>query len=422
MQLESALRTSSLGISSHGKAIAVVGDNVSNVSTYGYKRSRAEFADIVADGAGGAAGTTDLNDGNGVFISDVRQIHTGGIIESTGRNLDVAIEGNGFFVVGTGEAPHYSRSGIFSLSDDGVLVDSAGRSILGFAPGAEIAANVLQPITTNAVGINATATTALTLDGTLNSTMPVTTVPNNPQTERDISRQASFTYVASVYDSLGNDRDVILAFYKTDTNQWVSEAYVSGDVTDGDPDLVSRVGGPVTMTFDDTGRLGEGQTPQLALTIPYGGGAAAGNMTVDLSGFSQVATASSVNGVVADGNGASQVQGLEIDTEGNVNAIFADGRNSTLGTIALSDFINKDGLKREGNNIYFATENAGAIQIGVPDTQGFGKLQSGALERSTVDISEEFVDLVVYQRGYQANSQTFSTTSELLQQTIQLLR
>jgi flagellar hook protein FlgE len=160
----------------------------------------------------------------------------------------------------------------------------------------------------------------------------------------------------------------------------------------------------------------------MAINIPYGGGVAPGSVTLDLSGFIQVATPSAIFGVKDNGQAASQVAGVEIDKTGSVNAVFGSGQRRSLGTIALVDFINKDGLIREGSYDFWASENAGAATVGAPTQGAFGSLRSGALERSTVDISEEFIDLVVFQRGYQANSQTFSTTSDLLQQTIQLLR
>ena len=421
MQLESALRTSSLGITSHGKAIAVIGDNVSNVSTYGYKKSRAEFVDIVSDGMGVGASSPIPNSGDGARIATIRQIQTSGIVEDTGRSLDVAIQGGGFFSVGTAESPSYTRAGIFSLDKGGNLVDSKGKSVLGFAPDAPAGTVALQPISTAVVDLGAVASSKLSLSGVLDSTMPTTTTPNNPQSLKEIAQLASFTYSSSVFDSQGGSHNVMLAFFKTDTNQWTAQAYVTGNETGGKADSVQQVGANVQIGFGETGKLLEGATTQLTATIPYSGGVAAGNIAIDLSGFSQVATNSAITSVISDGNGASQVSELQIDEGGNVNAIFGDGRSRSLGTIALVDFVNKDGLSRDGAYDYFATESAGTASIGAPNQGAFGSLRSGALERSTVDISEEFIDLVVMQRGYQANSQTFSTTSDLLQQTIQLL-
>jgi len=422
MQLESALRTSSLGIQSHGKAIAVVGDNVSNISTYGYKKSRAEFSDIVAEGSGGAGSVPVTNPGDGVRISAVRQIHTGGIIEDTGRNLDLAIQGNGFFAVGTAEAPAYTRAGNFSLDEAGNLVDAAGKSVLGYAPGVAVGTVPLTPISTEVIDLGAIASTASALSGVLDSQLPTTTLPNNPQTMTDVGKLASFTYAMSAYDSQGAAHDITVAFFKTGPGSWTAQAYVRGNEVGGDPDTVQQVGANVDLAFGENGELPAGTAATMAINIPYGGGVAPGSIALDLSGFIQVATPSAISSVKDNGQAASQVVGLEIDDGGSVNAVFQSGQRRSLGNIALVDFINKDGLLREGAYDYWASESAGAATVGAPNQGAFGSLRSGALERSTVDISEEFVDLVVFQRGYQANSQTFSTTSELLQQTIQLLR
>jgi flagellar hook protein FlgE len=410
-----------LGIQSHGKAIAVVGDNVSNVSTYGYKKSRAEFSDIVADGKGGEGSVPVTNPGDGVWISSVRQIHTGGIIEDTGRNLDLAIQGNGLFAVGIAESPAYTRAGVFALDETGNLVDSAGKSVLGYAPGVAVGTLPLIPISTQVIDLGAIASTESMLSGALDSRLPLTNLPNNPQNISDVTKLASFTYAMSSFDSQGAPHDMTVAFFKTGPNQWTAQAYVRGNEVGGSADTIQQVGPNVELAFTETGQLPEGTAAQMAINIPYGGGVAPGSITLDLSGFIQVATASAIFDVKDNGQAASQVQGVDIDEEGSVNAIFGSGQRRSLGTIALVDFINKDGLAREGAYDYFATDKAGTATVGAPSQGAFGSLRSGALERSTVDISEEFIDLVVFQRGYQANSQTFSTTSELLQQTIQLL-
>jgi len=238
----------------------------------------------------------------------------------------------------------------------------------------------------------------------------------------DVSKLASFTYAMSAYDSQGASHDLMVAFFKTGPGKWTAQAYVRGSDVGGSADTVQQVGANLDLTFGEDGKMPAGTAATMAVNIPFGGGVAPGSIALDLSGFIQVATPSAISVAKDNGQAASQVSSLEIDDGGSVNAVFASGQRRSLGNIALVDFINKDGLIRDGAYDYSAGENAGTATVSAPNQGAFGTLRSGALERSTVDIAEEFIDLVTFQRGYQANSQTFSTTSQLLQQTIQLLK
>ena len=421
MQLETALRNSTSGLFSHGQAISVVGDNVANVNTTGYRRSRIEFGDIIADGQGTIRDMGWRDGGDGVMVDSVRSLHIAGTIEDTGRTLDVAIEGGGFFVLGTPEVPSYSRSGIFNLNPEGFLVAPDGSQVLGFAAGAEnFGEGDLVPLQVGALENLVRPTTELALSGNLSSTLPETEIPQNPASFQEINSSASFSHYTTVVDSLGRRNDVMLAFFKTGDNSWTVQGYFDNTPEGQEAGAPVQVGS-TNLNFDQTGQLPEGGEAAIQLNLPFGDGAAAGAVAVDLRGFQQTAQLSSVSGTTSNGVPAEGVQDLEIDSEGRINARLASGSLFELGRIALADFVNRDGLTRVGEAQYLADLEAGERTVGAPGTGDLGSLRMAALERSNVDIQEEFVNLVVYQRGYQANSQAFSTTNQLLEQTIQLL-
>jgi flagellar hook protein FlgE len=426
MQLESALRSSSLGISSHGKAIAVVGDNISNVNTYGFKKSRAEFVDILAEGRDGRSSVAGPTVGDGATVEQVRQIFTTGIIEDTGRNLDVAIDGDGFFVVGSAEDPSFTRSGIFSLDETGTLIDSQGNIVLGFGPGvANGAIADLGPLSTAAVETIPAATTTIDMGAVLDSSSPIVAgLPADGASNLEVGQSASFTYSTSVIDSLGESHEVTMAFFKTGLNTWTVRGYSDGSEVGQEAGVAVQVAPDLNLTFSETGELTV-DPAILNFDLPYSNGAAAGAVAVDLGRITQVAATSGVSTVIADGYAAAPVDGvdgIEFDKGGNVLVVFADGRSQALGVLALADFPSVDGLAREGDLTFTSSAAAGDLTVGLATTAGFGTIRPGALERSTVDIAEEFVNMVVYQRGYEANSQAFSASSGLLQQTIQLIR
>jgi flagellar hook protein FlgE len=427
MRLESALYSSSAGINVHGKAISVVGDNISNVSTYGFRKSRAEFADIFAEGNSVSSTIAEDTDGNGVRVNTVRPIHTSGTIEQTGRALDIAVDGNGFFLLGDPASPSYSRSGILQLNGEGKLVHSNGKSVLGYADvqtdeNGTPTLGELGEITIDKAIATATPTANLTLQGNIDSTLPVVTIGEVPEKFTDLAKDASFTYSARVIDSLGVQQPVTFAFYKTGINEVTVQGYIDGERLGQEAGKPVKIGADSVINFDETGKIVEGSPSTITLNIPFTGGATPGSINVLLANFSQQASSSRVDSTTQDGKPAGQLSSIEVTKDGTISGIFDNGENVSLGSIALADFVNVDGLIREGDTEFFAGEETGARTVGLAQTLGLGSIQGGSLERSTVDIQTEFVDLVVFQRGYQANSQTFSATSTLLQQTIQLIR
>lgn len=417
MRLETAIYASREGITAHGQALAVIGDNVSNANTTAYRAARAEFTDLLPDGERQSESTPSV--GSGVALSRVRIMPIAGVIEQTDRALDVALDGRGFLVVGSAADQLYTRAGNLAINGEGILVDANGYAVLGYVGDG----TSLTELDTRKVTTSSKATSASSMFGNLDASSAVTTVPANPASFTEIGQLASFTNNMQVYDSLGAAHDVTVAFFKTAANTWTAQAYIDGADTGGTAGVPVSLGS-TTLSFGSDGRIPE--TGQAAVVInaapAYGNGAAAGSFTIALGGFTQFAGSSQLLSVNQDGQGAGNIQNYEIDETGNFIAVMDNGQRVAIGTIQLANFPNFDGMERIGNGLFRATDAAGERTLGAPGTVGFGKTQDGSLERSNVDIADQFVNMVLYQRGYQANSQTLNASSQMLRETLQLIR
>lgn len=425
MRLEGALYSSREGITSHGQAISVVADNLSNSSTVGFKRSRTEFADLMAEGYEGRQSETEIC-GAGVAISEVRPIHETGILEPTGRSLDAGIDGLGFFMVGDEASTYYTRAGNFQMRSDGMLSTSDGLAVLGYQGSATT--GTLGPINLLDIKTGGQASSVLTIYGNNDASQAIKTAPSSPATFADLAKAASGISVVEIYDSLGAVHSITIASTKTAAGQWNVQAYIDdGEVSGGTPGT-PRLLGQVDLGFGSDGVIPEANKAAAKISIPnvqFANGAtgpSAGTMSIDFSNYTQFAAPAQVSGITKDGQSAGQVKGYEIRQNGEVRATLDTGSSVLLGTIQLANFNNVDGLQRIGNSLYSATSAAGERSTGSPGTSTLGKLAGASLERSTVDIANEFIDLVVYQRGYQANSQMLSATTQMIKDTITLMR
>lgn len=408
MRLESALYSSREGLSVHGQAISVVGDNISNANTVGFKTSRVEFADL-------------LEIGSGVQMQRVRNIHESGLVESTGRALDVAIEGNGFFVIGDAANPAYSRAGNFSMRADGVLVNSNGQSVLGISGDGTTLGEI------NLLNINGgagEATTEASIAGNLDARSAVTVAPANPATFLDLGQATSFIGALTVFDSLGTAHDISMAYTKTGLNTWTAQAYIDGGEVGGTPGQPVQIGNNATVTFNTSGVIEEANqgAAQITGAPAYSNGAAAGNFIIDLSTMTQQSITSQLTGLSQNGASKGSVENYRFDGDGEIYAVLDTGTELLLGRLQLATMGNPDSLNRTGQNLFAATPDTTAITIGNAGEGSFGEIAGSSLERSTTDLAGAFVELVLYQRGYQANSQTLSAANELIRDTIGLIR
>lgn len=423
MRIETALYASREGLQANGSAISVVGDNISNANTTAYKTSRIEFGDLLSEGVEGRQTDTVGTTGSGVKVTGVRTIFDNGVVEFTGRELDLAVDGNGFFMTGSVADPRYNRAGNLTIDGAGYLSTAEGQHILGF----QGAGTSLGEINMRGFSATSSPTTAISVVGNLNSSQALSTtggVPANPPTFNAIQAAAGYITTTSAFDSLGNAHDITLAFSKTGTNTWVAQAYINGGDVGGTAGTPVQIGQNTTLNFGPDGQLtAAGKAAAVINAAPtYSNGAAPGNFTINLSSYSQFGAQSQVAGITKDGQGVGEVQSYSFDSDGTIKAELSSGTVVTVGKIQLADFKNRDGLLRIGSGSFKATDLAGDPTIGDPNKLGLGGIRSGSLERSTVDIADQFVTLVTFQRGYQANSQTMNATNQILRDTIQMIR
>ena len=427
------------GIASHGTAIAVVGDNISNSSTIGFKASRSEFEDLVS---GGQASNRVV--GSGSQIAAVSTIFTQGTLESTGRQLDLAIAGNGFFVLNDGGQRFYSRAGNFKVNSAGFLVNQNNLEVLGFPAGGS---GALERININNASQDTNISTSrITVTGNvdasstnlaagalaaLNATTPrAGTAGAGTGTYADLTNNAEFSTVVEVFDTLGAAHTITVFFFKTNTNEYTAQAYVNaeevlnspaGDA--GEPRLIYNSAGTdanIVLQFNSDGTLQAGSETSLQLSIPWANGSSTASIDLDLSNFTQFSTQSNVTALTQNGKGVGSVGSISISQNGEIFALLSNGQSSIIGTIGLVNFSNPEGLTRSGNNLLQQSPNSGEPIVGRPGSGTLGTIESGRIELSTVDIADQFVKLITLQRGFQANSRIITTINQLLNDIIQL--
>lgn len=427
------------GIASHGSAIAVVGDNISNANTTGYKAARSEFEDIIAGGQ-----TAERVIGSGSQLSAVSTIFEQGTQEFSGRPLDLAIDGNGFFVVERDNGSRfYSRAGNFRVDEEGFIITQNGLKVMGFPSGGS---GALEAVNINTVSQDGVSTTTSNVTGNISSaadtadttwpTVSAAGATGSTTTYANINDIAEYSTVVDVFDTLGAKHQITIFFNKTAANTWQARAYVpSNDVDTGTPasglprQLLIASGTAATSTFnldfDASGQLESTSTSALTFSVPWNNGSTEGgtnqSITVDLSAFTQYSSASNVTAITQDGKGIGTVGNVQIDKDGSIFALLSNGQAATIGTIGMANFSNPEGLVRIGGTLLQQSPQSGEPVVGRPQSGTFGAVQSGALELSTVDIANEFVKLITLQRGFQANSRIINTINQLLNEIVQLV-
>ena len=420
MRLESAMRTSREGLVAHGQAISVLGDNISNANTTAYKGQRAEFAALLGERADDRGASLPAGAGDGVAVSRVRVDFSSGSTSPTGRELDVALTGEGFFLVGDAAAPRLTRLGNFQVNAAGILTTSDGLPVLGYS-GAET--EQLGTINLSNLDIEPQPTTQTTLFGNIDGSSRLTPPPANPATFNELGSAAAFSSTQSAYDAAGARHDVQLFYFKTAPNQWTVQAYVNGQ------DVGQAANQPVLLgqtnfEFNNIGQIAEAQQGQAVLNLnpAWAGGVAQTPFAISFGSLTQYAGGSRIVNVQTDGRGTGDIVAIDIAEDGKIFGTTANGERAQAGTLALGTVANKDGLLRESGSLFSATQESGALRIGQALTDGRGGVQGRALELSNVDIPQQFVDMIVYQRGYQASSQVLSAASELIKNTIAMIR
>ncbi len=396
-----AFETAISGLNAAQTQLNVLGNNIANAGTTGFKGSTAQFQDVLAN-------IYQQGGGGGVATAKVAQSFTQGDVTTTGNPMDMAINGQGFFVVNNGGTQMYTRDGAFGLNQNGDIVNSSGEELVGFSTdGSGHLTGATGPIQVSAANSAPFATTTVALGANLNSAAtPPATSPFNPADSTSYNNTTSET----IYDSLGGSHQMQCYFTNTGAGTWNMDTYVDGTSV-----------GTTALAFNASGTLTTpvgGVVPPLAFT-PAGGGAAM-SVTVNLAQTTQYGNSFAVNSINQNGYTTGTLSGVTIDAKGNVNATYTNGQAVVQGQVALANFTNPQGLTNVGNNNWASTTSSGSPVIGAAGSGSIGTLQSGALEASNVDVSSELVQLIVAQRNFQASSQAIKTEDAVIQSIMQI--
>jgi len=402
------------GLTASSTALSAISNNLANLNTVGYKSSRATFRDLFYQNVGSSGAGNPVQMGAGAAVGGISTNFTGGNVESTGVSTDVAIMGEGYFVLEKDGGYQFTRAGNFHVGPDGLLMSEEGQLVMGYPAVNGVVGQELGPLQVGKGQTSPpTATTELHMRTNLNGSanVPVGTKFNSP---------------VMVYDSLGASHVLTFEFTKSAANEWDYDIKLPASETggSGDPSIV----GSGTLTFDENGQL---ESPATNVTFGVAGlanGAADMSLTWRLfdsasSGLiTQVGAPSNTGSTGQNGFGSGTLKDFSINADGMIQGTFTNGKTRVLGQLVLANFANQQGLMREGHNNFSATLSSGAYVIGAPGTGGRGAVAGGALELSNVDIAREFTQLILAQRGFQANARAITTFDEITQETINLKR
>lgn len=453
------------GMQNHQTRLDVIGNNVANVNTTGFKRGRVNFQDMISQQLSGAArpttevgGVNPKEVGLGVMTASIDTIFTQGNLQSTGVSTDVAIQGNGFFILKNGEESFYTRAGAFGLDSEGTLVNPAngmrvqgwmaeelnGEMVLNTAGSTE---DIIIPVGTKDP---AKATQNVNFACNLNKNTPEILDGASPA---DIAK-GTWATEQKIYDSFGNQHMLSVSFTRVvgNPNQWEVTVNVNPD---GATPTETRVGLGTTdgtentflVNFDNNGTLlsvmdsaGNMTNPegevilQTSFNVPDANPDENGNpyrqtLNINLgtigsqkNTITQSASQSSTKAFYQDGYTMGYLDNFKIDSTGTITGVYSNGTNRIIGQLALASFTNQGGLEKAGENTYVESNNSGLANIGVSGIAGKGSLLAGSLEMSNVDLTEQFTDMIVTQRGFQASSKTIQTADTLLDTVMNLKR
>lgn len=397
------------GLNSASQALDVVGNNIANSQTVGFKSGSIAFADVFAGS----------QIGMGVQVAGVNQNFSDGVLGQGTSNLDMGISGNGFFrMVNEAGSVFYSRNGQFKSDENGYIINNQGMYLTGYqatgTPPTIQAGAAVGPIQIPSGQMMASASTGGTMKGNLDSgseaIVDIDFDPSDPKSYNSVTQ-------VDAYDSQGNKHTINVYYVKTGDNEWTAySSDTTAPVLDGDGNVQYQ---STNLSFDAAGQL---QTNPATLNVQSAGynGAEALNFNLDLDGMTQQATDTAMDSPSTNGYAPGMMTGYVIGDSGEVIASYSNGEKQILGQVVLSSFTNPGGLQSEGNNCWSETPQSGQPVNGISGTGNLGTLYGNRLEASNVDLSQEMVNMIVYQRNYQSNSQTIRTQSEILQTLVNL--
>lgn len=412
------------GLNGAAKNLDVIGNNIANASTVGFKSSATQFADVYATSLYGAGS---LQVGIGSKVADVAQQFNQGNISTTNNPLDLAISGEGFFLMNQGGATAYTRNGQFHLDKPDAnglsyIINNQGQQLMGY--GVDANGNIVTaspgPLQITFADIAPSATQNVFLVANVDSTQA------QPAGAFSTANAATYNAATSVtvYDSLGNSHALTLYFVKTAVaNTWDMYADIDGaGIANVDLDGAggAAAGTPVSLTFNSSGALTAAMPLSGVLATVTTGATSPMVFNLDLTGTTQFGSQFGVNSVSQDGFSSGRLAGLSVGEDGTIEGRYTNSQSKTLGQVALAYFANTQGLQPIGDNLWVDSAEAGQAVIGAPGSGVLGSIQSGAVEESNVDLTAELVNLIVAQRMYQANAQTVRAQDQILQTLVNL--
>ncbi len=421
MSLFGTMKTAVSGMGAQANKLGTVGDNIANASTTGYKSASTAFSSLVLSSSGGS-----YNSG-GVMTNVNYSISQQGALQATQSSTDLAIDGDGFFVVqDTAGNVFLTRSGSFTPNDEGFLVNDAGFTLLGYQYTGTTPTTVINsydglvPVNVAANGMTATPSTTGSLTGNLSDSAPVAAnLPSDNNASVVVDQISVLKTSVTGYDPLGNEIKYDFYFAKTDQGEWEVSVYDAANATP--PGGFPYSGGPISqmnLSYDDLGKmLNDPKTIQIDDTDNNT------SITVDLSGMTQLgADKSTISKGGVNGNPAEEVQSISITADGTVYATYAKSAARALFQIPLADVASPDNLSVLSGNVFQTSADSGVVTLGFAGQTGFGKISSKQLESSNVDIATELTEMIQAQRSYTANSKVFQTGSDLMDVLINLVR
>jgi len=414
--------TSLSGLYANQQKLNVIGNNLANLNTIGFKASTVQFMDLVSQSVGGAS-MNPMQVGLGVTTGSISPNFRQGGIETTGIATNVAIQGDGFFVVGSPNDRSYTRAGDFAFDANGMLVTPDGKPVQGYT--------AIDPVT-GAVITTGQPGDVVIPPGVLRPPTATTLFTTTTNLDSGAAVGSAFPASIQLYDALGEPHVATITYTKTGAGAWDYAMTVPGDeVTGGTAGTPFQIANG-TVSFDAQGRLAQvngGAAADLVVTAPaWANGAAATNFTWDLVDANGVASLtgfgspSATSSITQNGTPAGTITALGINAGGEILATFGTGAAVVVGQLAVANFNNPQGLTKVGSNRFGESQSSGIANVGTAGTGGRGTLTGGAVEQSNVDIAQEFTQMILAQRGYQANSKAITVTDELLLETLNLKR
>src|SRR5689334_16852369 len=410
------------GLSANSTYLSVIGNNLANINTVGYKTSAVSFADLVSQTVGGTS-VNPAQVGLGVVTGAISPVFAQGSIENSREATNVAIQGAGFFAVKNGAQVGYTRAGNFSFDDSGVLISPDGWRVQGYTQTDPVTGNIITAVAPSDIvippGVLRAPVATTNVRAQVNLDPNIVIDPANPE----------FTTSIQTYDALGSPHVLTVNFNRTGAGAWTYT------VTVPQVDVTGVAGAPVTLTTGNLTFNGAGvlTAPAADITIPgpatWANGATPNAITWDVvpnAGASAILTSfaspSATSSIDQNGSAAGQVDNVVINSTGQIVATFVAGQTVVVGQLAMATFNNPKGLVKMGSNRYSESASSGIANVGVAATGGRGSIIGSALESSNVDIATEFTQMILAQRGYQANSRSITTADEVLVETLQMKR